>query len=278
MSGYVEGLLVLFAINLILAYSASLPLSTGQLNLGIAGFMAVGAYGSAYLSNELAWSLWLAIPAGAIAAGVVALAIGLPILRTHGIYLALATFSLGEIIKATFLNLEVVGGASGYPVSSYIDAQSVWIIAIAVFLMMLLLSQTRFFVYLTAVKNDAVVADLFGLNTKALQLAALALGAMIAGVAGGAYAHHFSFIEAQYFNAHLNIFIVLFVLLGGVQTVFGPLFGALFFTLVPELLRFSNEWRFVLFAAFIILFMAWRPEGLITSNLLRRLSGRRATA
>jgi len=269
MSGYLEGVLVLLSINVILAYAAALPLSAGQLNLGIAGFMAIGAYMSAFLTNEIALSMWLAIPAGAGAAGIVALAVGLPILRTHGIYLALATFSLGEIIKAVFLNLDVVGGASGYAVFDYAGPMAVWLTAIGVVIFMLILSQTRFFLYLTAIKNDATVADLFGLNTRNLQLAALTLGAVIAGIGGGVYAHHFSFVEAQYFNAHLNIFIVLFVLLGGVQTVYGPLFGALFFTAVPELLRFSDEWRFVLFAALIIIAMAWRSEGVITAKLLR---------
>lgn len=271
MSGYMEGLLVLLAINTILAYSASLPLSTGQLNLGIAGFMAIGAYTSAYLTGELEISLWLALPAGAGLAGAIAAVIGLPLLRTHGIYLALATFSFGEITKAVFLNMDVVGGASGYPVMEFIDSEIVWAVAVAIIAFMLFLSQTRFSLYLTAIKNDNTVADLFGLNTKGLQLAALILGAMVAGIAGGLYAHHFSFVEAQYFNAHLNIFIVLYVLLGGVQTVLGPLFGALFFTFMPEFLRFSDEWRFVMFAGFIILFMAWRPEGVITSRLLRRV-------
>lgn len=272
MSGYLEAILVLLAINVILAYSASLPLSTGSLNLGIAGFMAIGAYVSAFLSNELLITLWVAIPAGGLFAAVIAVAIGLPMLRTHGIYLALATFSLGEVIKAVFLNLDIVGGASGYPVDAYIESSTVWAIAIAVIIFMFLLSQTRFFLYLTAIKNDSMVADLFGLNVKGLQLTALALGAFLAGIAGGVYGHHFSYIEAQHFSALLNIYIVLFVILGGVQTVYGPLIGALYFTFVPEVLRFSDEWRFAIFAAFIILFMAWRSEGIITASNTRSIS------
>lgn len=273
MSGYVEAILVLLAINVILAYSASLPLAAGQLNLGIAGFMAIGAYMGAYLTNEHSLSLWFAIPLGGVMAGVIAMMIGVPLLRTHGIYLALATFALGEVIKATFLNLEVVGGASGYPVAEYIPSHVVWIIAIAVTLLVFLLSQTRFSLYLTAIKNDPLVTDLFGVNVKQIQLAALVLGATIAGIAGAVYAHHFSYVEAQYFNAHLNIYIALFVLLGGVQTIYGPLAGAVFFTILPEFLRFGSEWRFAIFATLIILFMAWRPEGLITSRLIRKIAG-----
>jgi len=116
MSGYVEGILVLLAINTVLAYGAFLPIAAGQLNLGVAGFAAIGGYVSAYLSNNAAMSALVAIPLGAFAAGVVALAVAIPVLRTRGIYLALATFALGEIVRASILNLEVVGGAAGYPV------------------------------------------------------------------------------------------------------------------------------------------------------------------
>ena len=269
MSGYLEAILVLLALNVVLAYAASLPLFAGQLNLGIAGFMAIGAYVGAFLTNEFGVALWLALAAGAVMPAVIALAVGLPILRTRGIYLALATLAFGEVVRAVFLNLEIVGGAAGYPVARYADSSVLWAVAAGVTALMLILSRTRFLLYLTAIKNDPVVADLFGVNVKALQLGALTLGAALAGIGGVLYAHYFSYIEAQYFDAALNIHIVLFVILGGTQTVIGPLVGAAFFTLLPEILRAGAEWRFVVFAAFIILFMAIRPEGIVTARLLR---------
>ncbi len=119
MSGYQEGLFVLLAINVVYAYSAYLPLAAGQLNLGLAGFAAVGAYGSAYLSGAFGLHPFIAIPAGGILAGVIALAVAIPVLRTRGIYLALATFAVGQIVKAAILNMEFLGGAAGYPVASF---------------------------------------------------------------------------------------------------------------------------------------------------------------
>jgi len=273
MGGYAEGILVLLALNVILAYSASLPLSAGQLNLGIAGFMGIGAYVGAYLTNAFGAALWQAVIAGAGAPALVALAVGLPILRTHGIYLALATLAFGELVRAILLNMEVVGGASGYPVALYADYRAVLLTAALVIAFMLALSRSRFMLYLTAIKNDPLVAELFGINVKALQLGALVLGAALAGIGGVIYAHYFSYIEAQHFSAILSIYIVLFVILGGTQTVIGPLVGAAFFTLLPEVLRSGAEWRFVVFAGFIILFMAIRPEGIVTSQMLRRLAG-----
>lgn len=278
MSGYLTGVLVTLSFNVIAAYAVYLPMAAGQLNLGIAGFMAIGAYMGAFLTNELAWPIWAAVPVSAGLAGTVGLLIGLPVLRTHGIYLAMATFALGQVISATFLNLEVVGGAAGYPVAAYAPPAVVFAAAAGVFLFMVLLSTTRFALYLTAVKSDATVADLLGISVRGIQVAAFTLGAVVAGFGGALYGHHYSFIEAQHFNVMLSVFPVLYVLFGGTQTVLGPLVGALFFTLAPEWLRASAEWRYALFAMFIILFMAARPQGLVTTSMFRLLRARKAKA
>ncbi|MCP3407600.1 branched-chain amino acid ABC transporter permease [Bradyrhizobium sp. CCGB01] len=270
MSGYQTGLIVLLALNTIAAYGVYLPMAAGQLNLGIAGFMAIGAYAAAYLTNECGWPALAAVGAGGGAAAILAFAVAAPILRTQGIYLSLATFALGQVISAIFLNLEVVGGAAGYPVSMHIGAYLVVAAAAAIVLLVCLVSTTRVTIYFAAVKNDPLVADLLGLNVKALGISALTAGAGIAGVGGGLYAHYFNYIEAQYFGVMLSTYTVLYVLLGGTQSVFGPLIGAAIFTFLPEALRSSSQWRYAIFALFIIIFMALRPQGLITRGLSRR--------
>jgi branched-chain amino acid transport system permease protein len=273
MSGYLEGVLVLLAVNVVFAYGGFLPLAAGQLNLGLAGFAAIGAYASAYLSNVFKFPALLAIPCAGMIAGMVALIVAVPVLRTRGIYLALATFALGQIVQAIILNLEVVGGAAGYPVAEFIRLPTIAGAALVVVVLVWLLFGTRFGIAVTAVHDDEQVADLMGIDVRAFQIAAFVLGSMIAAVGGGLYAHHFSFIEAQYFNISLSITIVLYVLLGGTQTVLGPLLGAAVFTLLPELLRASAQWRYIAFAAALIVIMAVRPEGIITGAQLRRLFG-----
>jgi len=108
---------------------------------------------------------------------------------------------------------------------------------------------------------------------RAFQIAAFTIGSAIAGIGGGLYGHHFSYIEAQYFSISLSISIVLYVLFGGTQSAIGPLLGAAVFTLLPELLRGSAQWRYALFAAIVIIVMALRPQGLITGAQVRRLLG-----
>ncbi len=275
MSGYLEGLLVLLAINVILAYGAFLPLAAGQLNLGIGGFVAIGAYVSAYLSNEYAWAPMAAALAAAGLTGIVAVLVAFPILRTRGIYLALATFAFGQVVQALILNLNVVGGAAGYPVKSFIGPVAVVASALAVLALVVLLFHTRFGISVTAVNDDETVSDLLGISVRGIQSAAFTIGSVIAALAGALYAHHFSFVEAQNYGVMFSIYIVLYVLLGGIQTVWGPLLGAAVFTMLPELLRGSAQWRYVIFACLIIAVMNLRPDGLATRGLLRSLFGRR---
>jgi branched-chain amino acid transport system permease protein len=273
MSGYAEGLLVLLAINIVFAYAAFLPLAAGQLNLGLAGFAAIGAYASGYLSNTYDLAPAAAIPIGGFLAGLIALAVAAPVFRTRGIYLALATFAVGQIVKALILNLEFIGGAAGYPVTAFARLPLVLAFTIGVVGFIALIFGARFGLAVRAVHDDESVAGLMGIEVKGFQFAAFSLGAAIAGIGGGLYAHHFSFIEAQYFNVSLSISIVLYVLLGGIQTVLGPIVGATLFTLLPELLRGSANLRYIVFAAGVIVLMALRPDGLITRAQLKQFAG-----
>jgi branched-chain amino acid transport system permease protein len=235
-SGYAEGLLVILAINVIAAYAAFLPLAAGQLNLGIAGFMAIGAYASAFLAEEIGWAPAVTIVCAAAATGAAGLLIGYPVLRARGIYLVLATLAFGEVVRSSILSLDVVGGAAGYPVKGHIGWLPVTVVATVAF----------------------------------------ALGAMLAGIAGALYGHHFSYIEAQHYNVVNSVYVAMYVLLGGVQTVLGPLLGAAFFTLIPEAFRIGDTWRFVIFAVALILTMVWRPEGLVDRDLIDRLRPRKS--
>jgi branched-chain amino acid transport system permease protein len=263
MSGYLESVLVLLAINTVLAYGAFLPMVGGQLNLGVAAFVAIGAYSGGYLSQAYGWH-----PVGAAfgALGVSALAgwlVAFPILRTRGIYLALATFALNQVVQGAILNLDAVGGASGFPVSAHIDFPVVAAFAVAVVVLMIALFHTRFGISLTAVSDDERVADLMGLSVRGLQSAAFTAGAALAGLGGALYAHHFNYVEAQNYGVLFSIYVVLYVLLGGTQTVYGPIVGAAVYSLLPELLRGSAGWRYVIFACLIIAIMSLRPQGVL---------------
>lgn len=279
MSGYLETVLVLLAINVILAYAAFLPMVAGQLNLGVAAFVAVGAYSGGYLSNTFGLHPVAAALASTALGALLGWLVAFPVLRTRGIYLALATFALNQVVQGTILNLNAVGGASGYPVLAHIGFAVIAVFCVAVLALVFLLFHTRFGISVTAVNDDERVADLMGLSVRGLQSAAFTCGAALAGLAGALFAHHFNYVEVQNYGVMFSIYIVLYVLLGGTQTVYGPLLGAMVFTLLPELLRGSAAWRYVIFALLIIGIMSFRPQGVLTGDVVRRLlDWRRAAA
>ena len=133
-----------------------------------------------------------------------------------------------------------------------------------------------------SVHDDEIVAALFGVNVRMTQVMTFTIGGALAGRAGSRYAHQYNYIEIQYFNILISIFVLLYVLIGGTQTAFGPVFGALIFTFLPEILRlpdlqgldswkFLADWRWVIFGTFLVAVMVFRPEGLITRALIDRL-------
>jgi branched-chain amino acid transport system permease protein len=276
MSGYWAGILAILSINIIFAYAIFVTAAAGQLNLGGAGFMAIGAYAAAMLGEQLGWSPALTVPAAILITALVGCAIAFPVLRTRGVYMVLATFAFAEVVTGIILTQPALGGAMGLVVVAYVDLPVLLLAAAAATLFVFWLMATRFGLAMRALHDDELVASLMGVPARAVQVASFAIGAGLAGLAGGLYAHHFSFVEAQYFSPLLSIYVLLFVLIGGTQTAWGPLAGASFFTLVPELMRVGGSWRYVAFGVMIVAMMMFRPEGMVTRTLLARLSlGRR---
>lgn len=293
MSGYLAGVLSVLCINIVVAYGVLLPVSTGQLNLGGAGFMAVGAYMSATLATAFGWSPAISIPLGALAGGIIGFLIAFPILRTRGVYMVLATFAFGEVVSGLILNNPGLGGAMGMSVPGYIDIKVILPVTLGVLLVVAFVMNSRIGLEMRAIHDDETVSDLLGVEVRYVQVFAFTLGGIVAGLAGGLYAHHFGFIEVHSFNSLLSIYVLLYVLFGGTQTTWGPLVGALFFTLLPEVLRaglpalvtgagkvigiastgqvrIDDGWRFVVLGTAIVLMMIWRPEGMVTRNMIER--------
>jgi len=261
MSGYWAGIMAILCFNIVVAYSVFLPAASGQLNLGAAGFVAIGAYTSGYISTDLGAPMLVAILLGALVTGFVAFVISFPILRTRGVYMVLATFAFAEVVQGVFINLEIFGAAAGYPVAAFADLDVIVPLTIGVVVFVFFLMTTRLGLSMRAVHDDEPVAALFGVHARFTQVTAFTLGGVVAGIGGAIWAHNFNYVEIQNFNILLSIFVLLYVLIGGTQTAFGPLVGAVFFTLMPEALRVSEEWRFVFFGILIILMMVVRPEG-----------------
>ncbi len=283
MSAYLTGLIVILCLNIIIAYSVFLPAAAGQLNLGAAGFMIIGAYMDAYLNSVddgLGLPMLLSVPAAALFTALIGFLVSFPILRTRGVYMILATFAFAEIVAGIVLNMEIVGGASGFPVSSHAELEDLLPVTIGVILFGFYLISTRFGLAMRSIHDDESVAILFGVNARHIQVGAFTIGAFLGGLAGALYGHQFDYIEVQNWGILFSRFVLLYVLIGGTQTPWGPLIGALFFTFVPELLRtigdatgweLIGELRFAVFGAIIVGMMVLRPEGIMTRTFLELL-------
>ena len=282
MSSYFLDLFSAAGINILLALSVYCPMATGQLSIDNAGFMAIGAYVSAILTVHLHLPLLPALVAGGCIAGIVGLLVGFPALRIKGIFLAMVTLAFGEIVRNFFMNFltSLTGGAYGFRGIGNVPVSLVWIWgAVAFFLVFFFfLARSRLGLCMIATHDDDTVGELMGINVVYLKVGSFGLGAFIAGVAGGLYAHYYLYIEPEFFNVWQSIHMVLYVIMGGMLTFWGGVLGAAVFTLLPEFLRFLQDWRGAFFGAIIIGLMIARPSGLLTREILRLdfwLPGRR---
>jgi branched-chain amino acid transport system permease protein len=281
-------LFVLYSIgiNIILAVSLNLINGyTGQFSLGHAGFMAVGAYTAAVITNQFgalnpvaSEALFLsALLAGGLVAATVGLLVGLPTLRLKGDYLAIVTLGFGEIIRVVFQNMDKVGGARGLSVMHGLT-NFFWVFgfaALTIYVVTALVHSTygRGFI---AVRDDEVAAEAMGINTTKYKVAAFVVGAFFAGIAGGLYAHAIQFLTPGGFGFMLSITFVVMVILGGMGNTPGVIVAAALLTLMPEGLRklagyphlgWVGDARMIIYSLLLIVLMLTRPQGLFSFKI-----------
>ncbi|WP_210253906.1 branched-chain amino acid ABC transporter permease [Bradyrhizobium sp. S69] len=275
MSTYYAGLLADVGILLLGALSVYIILATGQLSLGNAGFMGIGAYLSSYLTVTVGIPLTLALVIAAVTAGAIGVIVGFPALRLNGIYLAMATLGFGEMVRSFFLNLSPMGGSEGFHGMQHISNGYIWSWASAILLLVMILEHSQVWLEMRAVRDDETAAGLVGLNTTIIKVGAFGFAAAVAAVSGGLFAHHHLYIEPGNFSFERSIDFVLAVILGGSTVSPGALIGALLLVMLPEYLRFLAEWRFAAFGALLIAMLLLRRQGILDRSLFRAFALRR---
>lgn len=260
----------LVSINLILTLSLLFPFMAGVWSLGLPGFMAVGAYTSSWCSTHTGLPITVSIGLGIVASTVASLPFGLLALRIRGIYLAIATLAAAELILLFFSHFRPTGGVMGFAGIPYIDAYWAVIAAFIVFIMSVSVYRSKLGKALYAVGADPIVASCNGLSVPFLQLLALAIGAGLAGLAGGLFSHYYSFISPANFQFSRTVDILLFLVAGGL-TPLGTLIGSFTLTVVPQLSTALETWAPALYAVVVITIMTFTPDGLLPRNRLRNL-------
>lgn len=299
LSSLMSGLLVPLCTYTIMAVSLNLTVGIlGELSLGHAGFMCIGAFAGAFFTkctaDVITWSplrFTIAIIIGALAAAIFGLLVGIPVLRLKGDYLAIVTLAFGEIIKniinslyigkdsngfhfsmesAMALGMEADGkmiikgpqGITGTPKDSTFTIGI--ILVLLTFIIVLNLVQSRSGRAIMSIRDNSIAAESVGINLTKYKLMAFTVSAAIAGVAGVLYAHNLNTLVAspKNFGYNMSIMILVYVVLGGIGNMRGSMFAAVLLTLLPELLRGLADYRMLIYAVVLIgvMIFSWNPK------------------
>ena len=281
-NNYFSGILVTIGIAVIMAVSLNLTTGLlGQLALGHAGFMSVGAYVAAIITKSMSvdfsFSLPLALLAGGLAAALCGLLIGMPALRLKGDYLAIITLGFGEIIRVVIENLSITGGPGGLSritrmsrafspevkTSSAIQFAIVFWIMVVIITSIFTLGRSRHGRAIISIRENEVAAEATGIPTTYYKLFAFTLAAFFAGIAGGLYAHQTGMLTAKTFGFNKSIEYLVMVVLGGMGSITGSIISSVVLVSLPEVLRGFSEWRLVIYSSLLIVMMLFRPKGLM---------------
>lgn len=287
-------LFIMVLFNSILALSLSVIMTTGQLSIGHAAFMGMGAYTVAILTTRLNLSFWIAFPLAGVVAAILAILIGRLTLRIKGAYFAIITFAFGEIVRLIWVNwVGLFGGVSGItnvpqinpipiPGLFTIEFNNKGIFYVLTLLVAILtvwvihrMRVSQFGRIFHSISEADQLTECLGVNIMNYKILAFATGCFFAGLVGGLFAPYLRFINPSSFTFVQSVEFIIYVALGGTATVAGPILGAIFLTALPEILRFSQDYQMIIYALALLTTLFLMPEGMV--GLKAQISAWRAS-
>lgn len=269
--------------NLVLTLSLRFEMSTGQLNMAHISFMGIGAYASALLVMRGGWSFWASLGVAPLVAALAAVPVGRIALRVSGPYYFLITFAFLEVLRLFFNNsfvdylggpsglveispphpLPLTGGAIGFTgkLEQYWLMYSLFLVAAAV---LIRLEYSRFGLVASAIRQRDLLAETLGVNVTRYKLGVFVLGSFFAGLAGVFFAHSHRVLHSSDFGLEPMVLLVVFTVIGGVQSVWGPVVGTLVLSVTSEFLRELHHYEILVYGAVLMIVMLVFPEGLVS--------------
>jgi branched-chain amino acid transport system permease protein len=282
--------------NLVLTLSLRFVMSTGQLNMAHISFMGIGAYGSALLVTRAGWSFWAALPVAPLVAALVAVPVGRIALRVSGPYYFLITFAFLEVVRLFFNNafVDYLGGPSGLveippppplPLPGgaigFTSKRAQYWLMYALFLVvaaaLIRLEYSRLGLVASAIRQRDLLAETLGVNVTRYKLGVFVLGSFLAGLAGVFFAHSHQVLHSSDFGLEPMVLLVVFTVVGGTQSVWGPVVGTLVLSVTSEFLRELHHYEILVYGAMLMVVMLVAPEGLVSlpGRFARALARRR---
>ena len=279
-------LIVPIGVNIMLAVSLNLVTGfLGELSLGHAGFMSLGAYAGALftLNTDMGDlpSIIVAMLIGGVVAAIFGFLIGVPVLRLQGDYLAIVTLAFGEIIKSILNALKFTNGPKGLSkiplLSNYQHYTLVFIVTVITILVISNIVDSRHGRAVCSVRDNYIAAESIGVHVSRFKIMAFVVSAFCAGVAGVLYAHNVGIIKPTTFDYNKSIEILVIVVPGGMGSIRGSIIAAVVLTILPEMLRGADNLRMLLYSIVLIAMMLFNQSGL-KERLLERFSGNKEKA
>jgi branched-chain amino acid transport system permease protein len=287
---YLQGIAILIGINLIAVLGLCILTGfTGLFSFGHGGFMAIGAYVAAIVTDRMGLPPGIAFPlaivAGGLAPALVSVFIGKLTLNLKGDYFCIATMGLGEAVRVILNNVNYVGGARGWanlpllttgPVVLFLD-----VVCVVITWNMINSRQGR---NLVAVREEELAAQMAGIDTFGSKMTALVVSAALAGIAGALMANFLQFLRPTMFNMAKSTDLTIMVIFGGLGSISGTILGTALLVSLPEIFRNFAQWRLVFYGLAVILIMVGRPQGvmggmeLTPGGIKKRMAARRAKA
>ena len=279
---YVTHVLILTVINILLSTSLRLINLTGLMSLAHGGMMTLGAYTTTLLVIKLGLSSWLALLMGGLMSSLAAFLVGIPFSRLKGIYFAMVTIFLSEMVALSAEQWRsLTGGSSGLyniprpdPIIipgilklTFSSKVSFYYLICAILLISLLIlyaiEHSRIGMTLNGIQQSDSLAESVGINCTGYKVLAFSIGCFFPGIAGGFYAQYISTINPTTFGFLFTIYVIIYLVVGGMKSFTGPIIGAFIFTILPEILRPLKEFQPYFFAGSLMLIIFFMPEGLV---------------
>ena len=272
-NAYLFSIMATVAIFTLLALSLNIITGyAGQAMMGIAAFFGIGAYTAAILTTN-GTPFLLALLAAMVVTGVFGALLGVISLRLQEDFLAITTIGINFVMAAVFNTLKITGGTLGLTtkkpeifgvrMNNFHFFIMTVIIVVIVCLLINKMRKSWFGMALASIENDPAAARSFGINVSKYQILAFIIGTALSGLAGGIYAHRMGFISATDFAFTVSIQVVSMCVIGGLGTIRGPIFGAIIITSLPEILRFADNYRALVYSLLLVIMVRFMPGGLL---------------
>ena len=273
---YTAQILTLGGINAIMALSVNIICGiTGQLSLGQAGFMAIGAYTTVILSSTFHVPLPCSILCAGFVTAVFGFLIGFPTLKLEGDYLAIVTLGFGEIIRVLLVNCKsLTGGPNGrqFPTLLTLNPSAAYLVIIGVLVLLIVLIQnfirSTYGRAILAVRDDEIAANSNGIDVFGYKMCGFVIASFVAGIGGALYAPFIGFIKPDMASFTKSIDYLIYVVLGGMGSTTGSVLAAFVLTALQEVLRFLKNYRLLIYPVILIFVMQFRPQGLLGTKEL----------